>query len=134
MDNPVQVFKVFAASSGFFMVAGCSIGHGYTPSSEHLYGWTAFWLGCCCVCTHFRYPWPFVGSMIAWHGVFKNLGMLWSSYPLQPTQPKLEVWSTWIAGLILTALATSSAFYRITSASWTRDMTSEPISLGEEAA
>ena len=134
MPHLTEVLQVSAAFFGFWMVVGNWIGYDYTPSSEHLYSWTAFWVGCCCVCTHFHYPWPFVGGTIAWTGMIKNLGMLWSSYPHQGIRPGMEVWPTWIAGLVLTALAAGIAFYRTSDARWTRNLAPKPISLDEEAA
>lgn len=133
MAAPTEILKVFTSLTGFYLVLGNWIGYDHTPSSEYLYSWTAFWISCCCVCTHFSYPWPFVGGTVAWTGVMKNVGMLWRSYPHRGTQPGIEVWLPWIAGLTITVLAASSTFYRTTSARWTKDTASKPISLNDEA-
>lgn len=120
MPSPAEAPQVFAAFYAFANVLVHWVGTAYAPSSEHLYGWTAFWMACCFVCTRYSYPWPFVGSVMAGIGLQKNLGMLWGSYPFGGSQPGNELWLSWSARLSVTMLATSIAFYRTFTARWNR--------------
>ena len=131
--NAADGLKVFMAFSGFYYPLDCLIGHRYTPPSEHLYSWTAFWTSCCFVCTHYGYSWPFVGDFVAWTGFMKNSGMLWSSCPNQGTHSTTtESWPLWIAALVVTILATGSTFYRVFTAQWTVN-TGRAVRLDEES-
>jgi hypothetical protein len=126
--------KVFTAFSGFYYTLNYWIGYSHTPPAEHLFHWTFFWTSCCFVCTYYAYPWPFVGGVIAWTGLMKNLGMLWSSCPIQEIRSAaVEAWPSWIAALILTILATGSTSYRVLTAQWNRNMAVRSVSLDEEA-
>ena len=132
-----DVLKVSTAFFGFWYAVGYWIGYGHTPSSEHLYSWTAFWTSCCFVRTHCAYPWPYVGGVIAWTGLLKNSGMLWTSYPTQETltrQPTMGTWLSWIGPLVVTVLAAGGALYRVLTAQWHVNKVGRSVRLDEESA
>lgn len=105
-----ECLQVFAAFFIFYQHITW-LGPSWTPPSEHLYAWTAFWTGCCLFCIQFTRPWPFIVGSIAFVGLVKNLGMLWGDCPgregrdLTTTTPVMGVWGEWIAGLVVTGFA-----------------------------
>jgi len=128
-----DALKVFTALFGFWYTVNYWIGSSHAPPSEHLYSWTAFWTSCSFVCAHYAHPWPFTGGVIAWTGLMKNSGMLWSSYPIQETQ-SIGAWLSWIAALVVTILAAGGAFYRVFSVPWHVNAAARSVRLDEESA
>jgi hypothetical protein len=79
----------------------------------------------------------YVSGVIAWTGLLKNSGMLWTSYPIQETltrQPTMGSWLSWIGPLVVTVLAAGGAIYRVLTAQWHVNKVGRSVRLDEESA